>query len=94
MAQADSTLQVNPLDRAQANQGMEKVPKLIPGSLWNTSAGNFSKALSRKGEKEWKNNNKQTKKRIQASSFPFSKKPKPQDSTVHSDGAVTQDQPG
>ena len=36
-----------PADRAQANQGVGKVPKLIPASLRDTSARNLGKALSR-----------------------------------------------
>ena len=36
-----------PADRAQANQGVGKVPKPIPTSLWDTSARKPGNALSR-----------------------------------------------
>ena len=41
-----------PADRAQANQGVGKVPKLIPASLWDTLARKFGKALPRMARKE------------------------------------------
>ena len=41
-----------PAGRAQANQGVVKVPKLIPASLWDTLARKFGKALPRMSRKE------------------------------------------
>ena len=35
-----------PADRAQANQGVGKVPRPIPASLWDTPAWKLGKALS------------------------------------------------
>ena len=73
-----------PADRAQANQGLGKVPKPIPTSLQDTPATKLGKALLRwpAGKTE-----SEIKLLIQENS-------KPQDLIVHTDGSVTKDQSG
>ena len=71
-------------DRTRANQGVGKIPKSIPGSLWDTPARKLGKALSRmaRGKTESK-----IKLLIQENG-------KPQELIVYTDGSVTKDQSG
>ena len=63
-----------PADRAQANQGVGKVPKLIPAVLWGTPARKLGKALSRMARRA---------KQGQRSSFLFKKMANTRSHSVH-----------
>ena len=71
-----------PADRAEANQGVGKVPKTeVSASLRDTPARKLGKALSRMASRQ------------NRSSFSFTKTV-PQDLIVYTDGSVTKDQSG
>ena len=70
-----------PAERAQANQGVGKVPSPIPSSLQDTPARKLRKALSRMASRQAES---EIKLLIQENS-------KPQDLIVYTDGFVTED---
>ena len=69
-----------PADRAQATQGVGKVPKPIPASLWDTPARKLGKALSKMASR-------QNRVRDQASHSIKQQTARPH--TVYADGSVT-----
>ena len=71
-----------PADRAQANQGVGKVPKSIPASLRDTPARKPGKALSKMASRQ-----KRVKLLIEENS-------KPQDLIVNTGGSATKDRSG
>ena len=73
-----------PADRAQVNQGVEKVPKPIPAFLWDTRVRKLGKH-----RREWPagKTESEIKLLIQENS-------EPQDLIVYTDGSVTKDQSG
>ena len=83
MGQAnDSILQSMPADRAQANQGVGKVPKPILASQLDTPSRKLVKSTVENGQQAKQS---EIKLFIQENS-------KPQDLTVYSDGSVTKNQ--
>ena len=86
MGQAnDSILQSMPADRAQANQGVGKVPKPILASQLDTPSRKLVKSTVENGQQAKQN---------QRSSFLIQENSKPQDLIVYADGSVTKDQSG